>query len=77
MFSDCMQSAHVVRGCYQGKMSFRVEKVMPHSDSSPVLGSGEATPRVLCSVLVPSIQEGPAGPEKGNKAGEGSGAQVL
>lgn len=27
------------------------------SDSSPVLGTGEATPQVLCSVLVPSIQE--------------------
>lgn len=30
---------------------------MPHSDSSPVLGTGEATPRVLCLVLVPSIRE--------------------
>ena len=43
--------------------------------------TGEATPRALCSVLGPSLQErhGIAGacPEKGKKAGEGSREQVL
>ena len=46
-----------------------------------VLSSGEAAPQVLCSVLGPSLQERHQGPgacsEKGNKAGEGSGAQAL
>jgi len=41
----------------------------------------EATPRVLCSVLGPSLQEvywnTGACPEKSNKAGEGSREQVL
>ena len=46
-----------------------------------VLCSGEVVPRVLCSVLGPSLQEGHRGaratPEKGKKAGEGSGEQIL
>ena len=46
-----------------------------------VLSTGDATPRNLCSVLGPSLQEGHWGagacPEKGNKAGEGSGEQDL
>jgi len=37
-------------------------------------------PRVLCSALGPSLQEGPGGagacPEKGSEAGEGAGEQV-
>jgi len=49
-------------------------------DCAPVLGTGEATPQVLCSVLDPSPQEGHGGagacPEKGSEAGEGSGEQV-
>jgi len=46
-----------------------------------VLSTGEAAPRVLCSALGPSLQAGHGGagacPEKGIKAGEGSGEQVL
>ena len=45
------------------------------SHPAPVLGIGEASPRVLCSVLGTSVQEGHggtgAGPEKGNEASEG------
>lgn len=47
-------------------------------DHSPVLS--EATPRVPCSVLGPSLQEhwgAGACPKKGNGAAEGPGAQVL
>ena len=51
------------------------------SDSSPVLGTGRAALQVLCPVLGPHNMEehGGAGacPEKGNKAGEASGTQVL
>ena len=51
------------------------------SNCPPVLSAGEAASQVLCPVLGPSLQErhgGPgACPEKGNKAGEGSGAQIL
>ena len=47
------------------------------SHAAPVLGIGEASPRVLCSVLGTSVQEGHggagAGPEKGNEASEGLG----
>jgi len=43
---------------------------------SPVLGTGEAAPGVLCWVFGPSLQEGHWGagacPEKSNEAGEGS-----
>ena len=50
-------------------------------DHAPVLSTGEAAPRVLCSVLGLALQEGRwvAGvcPEKGNEAGEGSGEQVF
>jgi len=46
-----------------------------------VLSAGEAAPWVLCSVLGPSLQERHGGTgawgKKGNKAGEGSGEQVL
>jgi len=49
-------------------------------DISSEFSAGEAAPRVLCSVLGPSLQERHGGPgvcpEKGNKAGEGCGAQV-
>ena len=52
-----------------------------YSFSSPVLITGEATPRALCSVVGPSLQERHQGPgtcpEKGNETGEESGAQVL
>jgi len=55
--------------------------IIQRSNCPPVLSTGEATPRVLCPVLGPSLQErhrGPgACPEEGNKAGEGSGAQAL
>ena len=48
---------------------------------SAVLNPGEAIPQVLCLVLGPSLQEIHQGPGacsvKGNKAGEGSEAQVL
>jgi len=50
-------------------------------DCAPVLGTGEAAPGVLCSVLGPSLQDrhGVAGacPEKGNEAGAGSREQVV
>ena len=49
-------------------------------DHAPMLGTGKAAPRVLCSALGPSLPEGHGGagacPEKGNEAGEGSGEQV-
>jgi len=45
-------------------------------DWAPVLGTGEATSRVLCSALGPSLQERHRGagahPKTSNKAGEGS-----
>jgi len=48
--------------------------------SYPLLDTGEAAPRILCSVLDPSPQEGCRGagacPEKGNEAKE-SRAQVF
>ena len=51
------------------------------SHAAPVLGIGEASPRVLCSVLGTLIQEGHggtgAGPEKGNEASEGLGKSAL
>jgi len=50
-------------------------------DRAPVLGTGEAAPRELHSAVGPSLQAGHGGagacPEKGNKAGEGAGEQVL
>jgi len=51
------------------------------SDCAPVLGTGEAAPWILCSVLGLPVQEGHWGagvcPEKGNDASEGSGEQIL
>ena len=51
------------------------------SDCSSVLSTVEAASQVLCPVLGPSLQkqyQNPgACPEKGNEAGEGSGAQVV
>ena len=51
------------------------------SGSFPVLRIGEAAPQVLCPVWGPPIREGHGragvSPEKGNKAGEGSGTQIL
>ncbi|RMC17167.1 hypothetical protein DUI87_05744 [Hirundo rustica rustica] len=50
------------------------------SDSPPLLGTIEATPRILCPVLGLSQQEGcfrdSSYPEKGNGGGEGSGPQI-
>ena len=47
----------------------------PGKSSCPVLGTGEASPRVLCSVLGTSVQKGHggagAGAKKGNKAVKG------
>ena len=49
--------------------------------SCPVLSTGEASPRVLCSILGTSVQKGHggagAGPEKGSKACEGLGEYAL
>jgi len=51
------------------------------STPAPILGTGEASPRVLCSVLGTSVQKkhwsAGAGPKKGNKAGEGLGEYTL
>ena len=51
------------------------------SDHLPVLSSAEATPSLLCAVLYPSLQKRHQGlracPQKGNKAGEGTGALVF
>jgi len=51
------------------------------SHSAPVLGTGEAPPRVLCSVLGTLTQKGyggaGAGPKKGSEAGEGLGEYGL
>ena len=51
------------------------------SHPASVLDIGEASPRVLCSVLGTSVQKGHgcagAGPKKGNKAGEGLGEYGL
>jgi len=51
------------------------------SHPAPVLSIGEASPRVLCSVLGTSVQKGHggagAGPKKGNKPCEGLGECTL
>jgi len=55
--------------------------VRPSAVAYPVLGIGEASPQVLCSVLGTSVQKGRggtgAGPKKGNKACEGLGQYAL
>ena len=49
--------------------------------SCPVLGTGEASPQVLCAVWGTSVQRGHGGagacPEKGSKAGGGLGEYGL
>ena len=51
------------------------------SNPAPELGIGEASPRLLCSVLGTLVEEGNwsagAGPKKGNKACEGLGESAL
>lgn len=50
------------------------------SDCAPVLGSSEATPGILCSILGPSLQEqwgAEVSPEKSNKTRKLSEAQVC
>lgn len=60
-------------------VSIRLSLLIEHSSS--VLGTGKATPQVPCLVLGPPLQEGHwssgMSPEKGCRAGEESGAQVL
>ena len=71
------RKAKSILACIRNRVASRTRG----SDRPPVLGTGEAAPRILCSVLGPSLQEGHRGagacPETGNGAGEGSGAQVL
>lgn len=56
-------------------------RVQQGRDCPPVFSTDEATPQNLHPVLGPSTQgrhwRAGACPEKGNRAGEGSGAQVL
>ena len=51
------------------------------SRTREVFDTGEASPRVLCSVLGTSVQKGHggagAGPEKDNEASEGLGKSAL
>ena len=58
-----------------------IPSVSLENNCPPVLSTGEVAPRVLCPILGISLQERHRGPgvcsKKGNKAGEGSGAQAL
>jgi len=68
-FAQVAKKAKGILACISNHVACR-------SRDPPVLGTGEVAPRILYSVLIPSLQEGHGGagacPEKGNKASEGS-----
>ena len=61
--------------------SLMFAECLERPNPAPVRGTGEASPRVLCSVLGTSVHKGHrgagAGPKKGSKACEGLGEYAL